>query len=116
MHLRGLELNFWHIEAIANCLKQAEGRCNQLKSVSFSYNSLGNAGVATLIKSLPSSVTEIGLVNCGISDTGGTEILDWMKNRQNIQMVCIEQNNYSTALRAVFQSFSNTHPDILFVF
>lgn len=118
LHLRDLDLNSSNIISISNCLKQQEGtNYSLLKSISFSYNKLiGDTGVIALTESLPKSICEIGLVNCGINDIGGIELLNWMKNSPNLRMVCIEQNNFSEKLRLKFKKFSADNPQILVVF
>ncbi|MDA9819762.1 hypothetical protein N9C06_02465 [Salibacteraceae bacterium] len=52
---------------------------NQLRSISLSYNpQLGGSGITELVHHLPSSITEIGLVDCGFGDVGATALLDWI--------------------------------------
>ena len=77
-----------------------------IKSISFSYNNLiGDIGATVLARSLLSSICEIGLVDCGINDKGGTEILNWVKTLPNLTMICIEQNNFSEKLKMEFKVF-----------
>jgi len=116
LHLRDLKLTSINVISIANCLKQAGENNLHLKSISFSYNhQLGDAGAIALAKSLPKSISEIGLVNCGISDIGGVEILKWMRNAPNLQMICMEQNNFSNELRFEFEKFKASNSRILVV-
>lgn len=118
LNLRDLELNSSNITSIVNSLKQ-EKELNQhlIKSISLSYNYLlGDSGTIILTKRLPISICEIGLVNCGISDIGGIEILNWMRNSPNLQMICMEQNNFSEKLRFEFKKFSTTNPQVLVVY
>ena len=72
LHLRDLNLNSTDITAIASCLKvDHENGVSSLKSISFSYNVLlGDRGAIVLTKNLPNDISEIGLVNCGITDVG----------------------------------------------
>ena len=118
LHLRDLELNLSDIQSIITCLKQErDSKHHQLKSISFSYNHLfGDSGAIALTKNLPETISEIGLVNCGISDAGGIELLNWMKNSTSLQMICIEQNNFSEKLRSEFKEFSSKNPSVLVVF
>jgi hypothetical protein len=98
---------------LADCLKDEKGA---LTSISFSYNgALGDAGAITLSKSLPSDISEIGLVKCGIADRGGIEILHWMKSATQLRMICIEQNNFSEQLKFEYRQFSANHPKVLVV-
>ena len=69
-----------------------------------------------LMKNLPKSICEIGLVNCGISDIGGIEILQCMLNSPNLQMICMEQNNFSEKLKLEFNKFRTANPHILVVY
>ncbi len=80
LNLRDLSLKPNDITAISTVLKQ-EHHINTIKSISFSYNTLiGDTGATILAKSLPSSLSEIGLVDCGIGDEGGRKILNSIKN------------------------------------
>lgn len=118
LHLRSLGLNASNIEAIASCLKfNRVGVEHPIKSISFSYNELmGDEGVIALIQHLPLSVLELGLVGCNISDLGGTTILDWMKNSPNLKMICMEQNNFTKAIRVKFDIFSDSRPEVFVVY
>lgn len=114
LHLRDLGLTCAGIKSITDCFEQEN---SSFKSISLSYNHLlGNEGVIILMKKLPKTFSEIGLVNCGISDDGGVEILNWMKNSTNLKMICMEQNNFSEKLRANFQKFNIANPQILVVY
>jgi hypothetical protein len=105
------------VAAVAGILEQEKGNnSNLIKSISFSYNHLiGDTGAIAIARSLPYSVCEIGLVDCGIGDKGGTEILNWMKTSPQLQMICIEQNNFSDKLKMEFKVFKNTNPKIMVV-
>ncbi len=65
---------------------------------------------------MPESIREIGLVNCGIGDIGEIELMSWMSNSSNLQMICVEQNNFSTEFRLEFKKFRANNPQILVVF
>lgn len=116
LHLRSLDLNASDMIAIASVLKQEKENSEFIDSISFSYNHLiGDSGVIALVRSLPSSISEVGLVNCGIGDEGGAEILKWMHKSPNLQMICVEQNNFSDKLKSEFSQFKNNHPKIMVV-
>lgn len=117
LSLRNLSLSASDVTSIANCLNPEKETDNDLiKSISFSYNSLlGDSGVIALAKNLSKNIREVGLVNCGISDIGGSEILNWMKNAPQLQMICMEQNNFSETLKSAFREFSRENPQILVV-
>lgn len=117
LHFRDLDLKATDVAAIAHYLQQGEGP-NQTayRSISFSYNTqLGDAGVTALSKSLSPDTSEIGLVDCGIGDAGGIELLNWMRNSRNLRMVCIEQNNFSNKIKSEFRKFSSSNPEVLVV-
>jgi hypothetical protein len=118
LHFRNLDLNTANIMAIAAILREEkEHHGDGITSISFSYNHrLGDLGVTHIIKSLPASVSEIGLVNCGIGDKGGYEILHWMKATPNLQMICMEQNNFSDTLQTEFNIFKKENPTIMVIF
>ncbi|MFT6148120.1 MAG: hypothetical protein ACJAUH_000800 [Saprospiraceae bacterium] len=118
LHLRSLDLNSENIISIASCFSQENtNNYNLIKSISFSYNTqMGNLGVTILAKNLPKSITEIGLVGCGISDSGGIELLNSMENMPNLQMICVEENHFSKEVSIKFREFSQNNPQILVVF
>lgn len=87
-----------------------------IDSISFSYNSLlKDEGAITLIKSLPKSLCELGLVNCGIEEVGGQALLDWVQNAPNLKMICAEDNSFSNNLKLDFKKFSKENPEIIVV-
>lgn len=118
LNLRNLDLKPVDIVAIADVLEQEKSNNDDcIKSISFSYNNLiGDIGATVLARSLLSSICEIGLVDCGINDKGGTEILNWVKTLPNLTMICIEQNNFSEKLKMEFKVFKKENPRITVVF
>lgn len=115
LNLRNLDLNSSDFISLAECLKQ-EKRV-ELQSISLSYNPLmGDSGAIALVGDFPATICELGMVNCGIGDRGGVEILKWMKSSENLKMVCIEGNDYSDNLRKEFEKFSVDNRQIIFVF
>jgi phosphomevalonate kinase len=116
LNLRSLDLNSSNIVTIARLLKQNEDS-NIIKSISFSYNkSLGDIGAIALSRNLSNNIQEIGLVNCGINDRGGIDLLNWINKSPKLKMICIERNNFSTQLKSEFKKFSNEKPNVLFVY
>lgn len=117
LHLRDLELNASNITSIADCFNQELENTQYLKSISFSYNRLlGDSGTIALTKHLPDSISEIGLVNCGIGDIGGMELLNWINSLPKLQMICVEQNNFSGKVKSDFEKFRVNNPQVLVVF
>lgn len=87
-----------------------------ITSISFSYNPyFGDEGVIIFVKNLPLSIQKIGLVDCGLSNKGGSALLKWIKQAPNLKMICIEQNNFSQKLKAEFHMFAKDNPNILLV-
>lgn len=116
LSFRNLDLNAENALSIAVCLSDFQNP-NQLRSISFSYNQeLGDVGVKALVNNLPKSLTEIGLVGCGIKDVGGQLILDWIKTLPNLNMICIENNHFSNTIKQAFKNYSNQHPKVLVVY
>ncbi len=116
LHLRDLSLTPNDSTAIVTVLKQ-EHYNDAITSISFSYNKeIGDAGASVLAKSLPTSLSENGLVDCGIGDEGGREILNSIKTLKQLKMICIEQNKFSDHLKIEYKIFGQAHPKILIVF
>ena len=118
LNLRNLSLEANDIVDITNILEQKNGNTTiHIKSISFSYNELiGDVGATLIAKKIPSSICEIGLVDCGIGDKGGAEILNWMRKSHNLQMICVEQNNFSDKLKMEFNIFKKENPKIMVVY
>lgn len=116
--LRNLGLNSSDVSIIAAILKEEKKHnSNSITSISFSYNPLiGDSGVPAIVKNLPKSICEIGLVDCGIGDMGGYQILTWMKKSPTLQYICMEQNNFSEALKMEFRNFKRNNPNVMVVF
>lgn len=117
LHLRSLNLKSSDILAIASVLGQENtSACNLVSSISFSYNEeVGDDGAIALIKSFPSSISEVGLVGCRIGDQGGSEILAWMNNAPSLRMICIEQNNFTEKLKSQYRLFAKSQQGIIVV-
>jgi len=116
LNLRNLGLEASDIVDITTILEQ-ENDAHSIRSIRFSYNQLiGDVGATLIAKKAPSSLYEIGLVDCGIGDKGGAEILNWMRKSHALQMVCIEQNNFSDRLKMEFNLFKKENPKIIVVY
>ncbi len=113
LNLRDLALTTFDVKEISTILKSS----TTIKSISMSYNPMiGDTGVEALIHSLPPAITELGLVGCGIRDQGGLIVLKWAMNAKNLQMICIEQNNFSTHLRSLFDQFRKENKEMTVVY
>jgi hypothetical protein len=117
LNLRSLRLELPHVIEIASTLEQDKISANTLKSISFSYNNLiGDHGAAVLAEKLPLTINEIGLVDCGINDSGGIEILNWMEKSTHLRMICIEHNNFSNDVKIKFNLFKKENPHIIVIY
>lgn len=115
LSFRNLGLTVSDVSYIANMLQQRSSN-NPFKSISFSYNALGDEGAIAFANSFPHAISEVGLVGCAIGDTGGLAVLDWAKTSNQLRMICIEQNSFSDALKREYRQFSKEHPQILVVY
>jgi hypothetical protein len=116
LNLRNLNLTLSDINQITDILEQVKNSKNEtIESISFSYNSIGDNGIALIVNSLPISINEIGLVDCGIEDAGALEILNWMKKATQLKMICIEENNFSTEVNSKFKTFKKSNPHITII-
>lgn len=117
LNLRNLDLKPADVVLIADILRAAkDDQDDGIQSISFSYNHLlGDRGATAIARSLPLSICEIGLVDCGIGDEGGKEILNWMKTSPRLKMICIEQNKFSDKLKMEFIVFKKNNPKIMVV-
>jgi hypothetical protein len=104
LHLRSLGASEIELLEIINSFNI---KSEPLESFSFSYNkSLGDVGMISLVKKLPTSLREVGFVDCGISEKGGIALLNWIKLNHKIEMVCIEGNDFSSMLQDKFRDLS----------
>ena len=117
LHLRNADLNFNEIKLIAEAIKIVHVRGGpSLQSFSMSYNPhLGDEGVLILVKKLPPTVTEIGLVQCGIGDKGGDALIMWAAKALKLQWLCVEQNLFSDEMKDRFIQFGNDRNGLLIV-
>jgi hypothetical protein len=117
LHLRNADLNYNEIKLIAEAIKTVHDKKGpSLHSFSMSYNPhLGNEGVLILVKTLPPTVTEIGLVQCGIGDKGGDALITWAAKAPRLRWLCVEQNSFSDEIKERFIQFGNERNDLLVV-
>ncbi|MFT4607370.1 MAG: hypothetical protein ACI9YO_002948 [Gammaproteobacteria bacterium] len=81
-----------------------------------SYNpNLGGEGVSILVKTLPPTVTEIGLVKCDVGDKGGEAIITWASNAPKLHWLCIEKNSFSKTIKTRFMMLSKKRSSLLIV-
>jgi regulator of replication initiation timing len=117
LHLRNQNLREPEIISVAEMLKQIKDNDKSIRSISFSYNKdIGDDGMALLMRNMPVRVGEIGCVGCGMTDEGGGALLEWMKKSQNLQMICVEQNNFSADIKQRFRDFKKQNPHIIIIY
>ncbi|MGB0430108.1 MAG: hypothetical protein ACPGLV_06505 [Bacteroidia bacterium] len=114
LNFRGLNLSKSDFDAILKMLNQAApSQLASITSISFSYNSIiGNLGAIQLASCLPYTISEIGLVGCGIGNAGAEALLTWMSKAQKLKMVCIEQNAFTWPMQQKFRTFKTENPGI----
>jgi hypothetical protein len=113
--LRAKHLNKTNVEYIMNVFKSFKGQI-PVKTLSFSYNvEIGDEGAIMFAESLPKSIQSLGLVGCGMNDTGGEAIFRWMRSATQLKMICIEKNNFSMQLKKKYSDFAIKHPAILVI-
>ncbi|WP_136810756.1 hypothetical protein [Desulfosediminicola flagellatus] len=117
LHLRNADLTYKEIQRIAEAIKTVhDKRGPSLKSFSMSYNKhLGDEGVFVLVKALPPTVTEIGLVQCGIGDQGGDSLISWAINAPKLKWLCVEQNSFSDEIKRRFIQLGKERNGLLVV-
>ena len=103
LHLRNAEMTAADVKLVANALDRTPvSELVRLGSFSLSYNAIGDEGATTLAGSLPTTLTELGLVGCSIADQGDEAILEWAKYANGLRMICIEDNSMSDQMRKQF--------------
>ena len=69
-----------------------------------------------LLQPISKSNRVLGLVAFGIGAKGGIAILNWAKQKSNLQMLCVEGNVFSAQLRQEFRLFALENPSICFIY
>ncbi len=97
LHLRHANVDSADVSMIAQAIAMVEHAGGPtLRSFSLSYNQeVGDEGVVTLSRILPSTLTEIGLVQCGFGDVGGNALVEWASKACKIHWLCVEGNTFS---------------------
>jgi hypothetical protein len=118
LHLRDADLNLNQIKSIAEAIKIVhENGGPSLQSFSMSYNSnLGDEGVSILVKSLPQTITEIGLVQSAIGDNGAEALIGWATNAKQLRWLCVEGNIFSNDIKDRLKKIGQERSDLLVVF
>jgi hypothetical protein len=117
LHLRKLDATTSEIlNTIFELKNFLDNNSEPIYSFSFSYNqNLGDEGVGLMINILPASLRSIGLVNCNIGDKGGLELLTWLMSAAHVNILCIEQNNFSSDVKNKFKELAREKDVSLFI-
>jgi hypothetical protein len=100
LELRSAKLDGENAIALANAIGFATKKTDfQLRLFSASYNSeMGAAGAAAILASMPSDLTEFGMVGCALNDEAGDAILQFMSRATSLKVICIEGNAFSNSM------------------
>lgn len=86
--------------AIAKALSNHGSSAPRLRSFSINYNrALSDEGATILLAALPLTLNALGTVECDLSDESGRTLLDWGQHATGLQMMCVEGNRFSPAMR-----------------
>jgi len=101
LHLRRAGLDEGDAVSIAGALNNLSRTGGPtICSFSVSYNpNIREGGAIALINSLPKTVTEIGMVGCGLGDESGKVLWTWAQHAAALRMLCVEQNKYTPHMR-----------------
>lgn len=110
LHLRSAELDTADATNIAAAIRGSDTEEQlSLRSFSSSYNPvIGEVGAIALVKSLPPTLSEIGMVGCNLGDESGEALLAWAISASSLRMICVEGNSFSPLMR---QRISNLRHD-----
>ena len=114
LHLRNANLVASDAEIIARAMRRISQEIGPaLRSLSMSYNpGLTDAGVVALTRAFPSTLTELGLVECAIGDEGGAALLRWSRQADELRMICVEGNRFSSRIRLGFSALAKERPNL----
>ena len=117
LHLRNAGLTGNDLRAIAMAIHTVHGTgIARLKSFSVSYNPrIDDADAVYLFKVLPNTVTEIGLVGCGLEDIAANAIQAWVKDASNLHWLCVEDNSFSEDAKDALKGLSREKSGLLVV-
>jgi hypothetical protein len=117
LHLRNADLHYHEIKTIAEAIKTVDDKNGPaLQSFNMRYNpKLSDEGVFILVKNLPLTVTEIGLVDCGVGDKGGAALMQWASKAPKLHWLCVEHNAFSNTIKNRLLQFGKESNGLLVV-
>ena len=87
-----------------------------MHSFSMSYNpNLRDKGAVILAQNLPSTLTEIGLVGCGIGDKGAEALMVLAQKTPKLYWLCVENNAFSNDTKQQLLKLSQQRNGLLIV-
>lgn len=115
IHLRNAGLDVFDARILASALSMFPHQGGQrIRSFSVSYNPLlGDDGTVALAKSLPVNISEIGFVGCKIGSEGGDALLKWANQSTSLNMICVEENSFTSRIKAEFRKLKDERPGLL---
>jgi hypothetical protein len=117
LHLRRAGLNTADAMVLAQAMSDlTDEEALTLGSLSLSYNpGIGDAGASVVAQALPATITELGLVGCGIGDQGGEALLHWAENASGLRMICVEDNQFSDETKTRFVELARAKHNLFVV-
>jgi hypothetical protein len=100
LELRSAKLDGENAIMLAAAIHLATTRTDfQLRLFSASYNpEMGAVGAAAIVASMPSDLTEFGMVGCALNDEVGDAILQFMWRAASLKVICVEGNVFSNTM------------------
>ncbi|MEJ8474585.1 hypothetical protein [Roseibium algae] len=68
-----------------------------------------------LAEAFPTTLVELGLVDCSIGDVGGLALLAWARTAVDARMICVEGNDFSADVKSGFADLGRERGSLLFV-
>lgn len=104
LHLRSANLNPSDALLLVDGMQWLSAQDSwKMRSFSVSYNpTLEQVGIITLVKSLPPTVADLGMVGCDMDDQSALVLLEWARRATMLKVICIEENHLSSAVKNQF--------------
>lgn len=113
LHLRSRNIDEKGARALADAMSSSGSA--HVTSFSMSYNPIGDDGCIALVAALPSSLSVLGMVSCGIGDGGGESLVEFVERAQSLTMICVENNQLPASVKARLQKMGSTRGFIVVV-
>lgn len=105
LQLRNASLSEDDAKSIASAIKIVhEDSTLRLTSFSVSYNPrIRIGGAIALLESLPSHLTELGMVGCSLNDELEPAITLFLSRSENLRLICVEENDFSLRVKGAIR-------------